>query len=124
MYTNNTNNTTHIYTDVGATWVILGHSERRAIFGESEQLVADKCRHALDTGLKIIPCIGEQLSDREAGKTLDVCIQQLKPIADVLKKEDWANVVIAYEPVWAIGTGVTASPEQAQGNIIYIYIYR
>lgn len=100
--------------DVGATWVILGHSERRAIFKESESLVAEKCRHALDSGLKIIPCIGEQLSDREAGKTLEVCIQQLQPIADVLKPADWSNVVIAYEPVWAIGTGVTATPDQAQ----------
>jgi len=107
-------NSAHMLKDVGATWVILGHSERRAIFGESEALVAEKCRFALDSGLKIVPCIGEQLADREAGKTLEVCIQQLKPIADVLKKEDWANVVIAYEPVWAIGTGVTATPEQAQ----------
>lgn len=98
--------------DVGAEWIILGHSERRAIFNESEDLIGKKCGFALEQGMKIIPCIGEQLSDREAGKTMDVCIAQLKPICDNIK--DWTNVVIAYEPVWAIGTGVTATPEQAQ----------
>merc|ERR1711894_529455 len=91
--------------DCGGTWVLLGHSERRHVFGE-------KVAFALEQGLNIIPCIGEKLEERQAGKTNDVCFQQLKAIAD--KVSDWSRVVIAYEPVWAIGTGVTATPEQAQ----------
>ncbi|XP_019869304.1 triosephosphate isomerase isoform X2 [Aethina tumida] len=98
--------------DIGVEWVILGHSERRAIFGESDELVADKVAHALENGLKVIACIGETLQEREAGKTMEVVNRQTKAIADKVK--DWSNVVIAYEPVWAIGTGKTATPDQAQ----------
>jgi len=98
--------------DVGATWVILGHSERRAIFGESDELIAQKVVHALEQGLKVIACIGETLQEREAGQTEAVVFRQLKAFADVVK--DWSNVVVAYEPVWAIGTGKTATPQQAQ----------
>jgi len=98
--------------DIGCEWVILGHSERRNVFGESDQLVGEKVGFALKSGLKVIPCIGELLEEREAGKTTEVCFRQLKAIADNIT--DWSNVVIAYEPVWAIGTGKTASPEQAQ----------
>jgi len=102
--------------DVGCEWVILGHSERRNVFGESSELIGEKVAYALSTGLKIIPCIGEQLEEREAGKTNEVIFGQLKAIIGTnnIKKNDWANVVIAYEPVWAIGTGKTASPAQAQ----------
>ncbi|RWS17639.1 triosephosphate isomerase-like protein [Dinothrombium tinctorium] len=98
--------------DVGGTWVILGHSERRHKFGENDQLIAEKIKHALDEGLKVIACIGETLEEREAGKTTDVVFTQMKAIANTVK--DWDKVVIAYEPVWAIGTGKTATPEQAQ----------
>lgn len=98
--------------DIGAAWVILGHSERRNVFGESDQLIADKVAHALSEGLSVIACIGELLEEREAGKTQDVVFRQTKFIAD--KVSDWSKVVLAYEPVWAIGTGKTASPEQAQ----------
>jgi triosephosphate isomerase len=98
--------------DVGADWVIIGHSERRAIFGESDQLVADKTAYALSQGLKVIACIGETLQEREAGQTEAVVFRQTKAIADAVK--DWTNVVVAYEPVWAIGTGKTATPAQAQ----------
>lgn len=98
--------------DCGCEWVILGHSERRHIFGESDELVAEKVVHALNEGLKVSFCIGEKLDEREAGKTKDVCYRQMKALAD--KKIDWTNVVIAYEPVWAIGTGKTASSAQAQ----------
>lgn len=98
--------------DVGINWVILGHSERRNVFGESDELVADKVAHALESGLKVIACIGEKLEEREAGQTEAVVFRQTKAIADKIK--DWSNVVVAYEPVWAIGTGKTASPEQAQ----------
>lgn len=98
--------------DVGADWVIIGHSERRQIFGESDQLIGEKCAHALEQGLKVIACIGETLQEREAGKTEEVVFRQTKVISEFVK--DWTNVVIAYEPVWAIGTGKTATPQQAQ----------
>ncbi|CAB3369688.1 Hypothetical predicted protein [Cloeon dipterum] len=98
--------------DIGLQWVILGHSERRAIFGESDELVAEKTKHALDAGLKVIACIGETLAEREAGQTEAVVFRQTAAIA--AKITDWTNVVLAYEPVWAIGTGKTASPQQAQ----------
>lgn len=98
--------------DVGARYVILGHSERRHVFGETDQLIGEKVKHAIDAGLTVIACIGEKLDEREAGKTLDVNFAQLAAI--VANVENWQKVVIAYEPVWAIGTGVTASPEQAQ----------
>jgi len=98
--------------DVGCEWVILGHSERRNVFGESDQLISDKVSFALSKGLNVIPCFGEKLEEREAGKTTEVCFQQLKAIAAGVS--DWSRVVLAYEPVWAIGTGKTATPEQAQ----------
>lgn len=98
--------------DVGCDWVIIGHSERRTIFGESDELIAEKINHALAEGLKVIACIGETLQEREAGQTEAVCFRQMKAIAAQVK--DWTNVVVAYEPVWAIGTGKTASPQQAQ----------
>lgn len=98
--------------DIGCQGVILGHSERRHVFGESDQLVGEKVAHALSAGLMIIPCIGEKLEEREAGKTTEVCFRQLKAIADNVS--DWSKVVLAYEPVWAIGTGKVATPDQAQ----------
>jgi len=98
--------------DCGAHWVILGHSERRNVFGETDELIGEKVAFALNSGLKVIPCIGEKLEEREAGTTNDVCFKQLAAIAKNVS--DWSRVVIAYEPVWAIGTGKTASPEQAQ----------
>nr|CAG4644237.1 EOG090X0BSC [Lepidurus arcticus] len=100
--------------DVGATWVILGHSERRSIFGESDQLVGEKVAHALQSGLSVIACVGETLSEREAGETEEVVRRQTQAIADHVKEDEWSRVVVAYEPVWAIGTGKTASPQQAQ----------
>ncbi|KAJ8737779.1 hypothetical protein PYW08_000374 [Mythimna loreyi] len=99
--------------DIGANWVILGHSERRTIFGEKDELVAEKVAHALENGLKVIACIGETLEEREAGKTEEVVFRQTKALLPAIGN-NWANVVLAYEPVWAIGTGKTASPQQAQ----------
>lgn len=99
--------------DVGADWVILGHSERRTIFGEKDDLVAEKVAHALENGLKVIACIGETLEERDAGKTEEVVFRQTKALVPAIG-DKWANVVLAYEPVWAIGTGKTASPQQAQ----------
>lgn len=98
--------------DIGVNWVILGHSERRQVFGESDELIADKVVHALESGLKVIACIGETLQEREANQTEAVVFRQTKAISNKIK--DWSQVVIAYEPVWAIGTGKTATPEQAQ----------
>merc|ERR1712106_393201 len=98
--------------DIGCKWAILGHSERRNVFGESDDLISQKVSFALNSGLNVIPCFGEKLEEREAGKTTEVCFKQLKAIASGIS--DWTRVVLAYEPVWAIGTGKTATPEQAQ----------
>jgi len=99
--------------DMGVGWVIIGHSERREK-GEADAQVATKAKYALDKGLKVMACCGEPLEAREAGTTNDFVFPQIKAYADVFTKEDWENVVIAYEPIWAIGTGLTATPEQAQ----------
>jgi len=100
--------------DVGCSHVILGHSERRHSLGETDEFINRKVKAALAGGLTVILCVGELLSEREAGRTESVLDSQLDgSLADV-PAGDMANVVIAYEPVWAIGTGVTATPEQAQ----------
>ncbi|XP_026393787.1 triosephosphate isomerase, chloroplastic isoform X2 [Papaver somniferum] len=98
--------------DIGCTWVILGHSERRHVIGEDDSFIGKKAAYALSQDLKVMACIGEKLEERESGKTFDVCFQQMKALADNIS--NWDNVVIAYEPVWAIGTGKVASPQQAQ----------
>eukprot|EP00009_Paramoeba_aestuarina_P017286 CAMPEP_0201539844 /NCGR_PEP_ID=MMETSP0161_2-20130828/70623_1 /ASSEMBLY_ACC=CAM_ASM_000251 /TAXON_ID=180227 /ORGANISM="Neoparamoeba aestuarina, Strain SoJaBio B1-5/56/2" /LENGTH=255 /DNA_ID=CAMNT_0047947269 /DNA_START=76 /DNA_END=843 /DNA_ORIENTATION=- len=98
--------------DFGLNWVILGHSERRSVFGDSDEKIAAKTTKSLDAGLNVIACIGEKLEEREAGTTLDVVLGQVKSIAGAVK--DWSKVVLAYEPVWAIGTGKVASPADAQ----------
>ncbi|KAJ1939246.1 triosephosphate isomerase [Linderina macrospora] len=100
--------------DVGAKWVILGHSERRNILGETDEFTAEKTVKALEAGLKVSLCVGELLEEREAGITQNVVERQLNAVVKAVKEEDWANIVIAYEPVWAIGTGKVATPEQAQ----------
>merc|ERR550525_585452 len=99
--------------DLGIEWVLIGHSERREYFSESDELLAQKLKYILDAGLKCVFCIGEKLPEREKGleATMAVCIQQMEQIKTLL---DPTKVVIAYEPVWAIGTGVTATAEQAQ----------
>ncbi|WP_293915655.1 MULTISPECIES: triose-phosphate isomerase [unclassified Sphingobacterium] len=99
---------------VGAEYVILGHSERRAYFGETDELLAEKVNIALKHGLKPIFCIGETKDERESGKFFDIIKTQLEKGLFHLSAEQFAQVVLAYEPVWAIGTGLTASPEQAQ----------
>lgn len=98
--------------DLSISWVIIGHSERRVIFKESDEVVAEKVEYALSKGLSVIACIGEQLEEREDGKTMAVNERQLSAIA--AKVNNWSKIVIAYEPVWAIGTGKVATPEQAQ----------
>ncbi|NLK63433.1 MAG: triose-phosphate isomerase [Fusobacteria bacterium] len=99
---------------VGVEYVILGHSERREYFGETNEFVNKKVKFALDNGLKPILCVGEKLEDRESNNTEAVVEDHVVNGLKNITKEEMKNVVIAYEPVWAIGTGKTASPEQAE----------
>ena len=104
----------HMLKSLGVDFVLVGHSERRSLFGEHDDIVTAKLRAALQGGLDVIACLGEQLEEREAGKTAAVILRQLDAIvAGVDETADQARVTIAYEPVWAIGTGRTASVEQA-----------
>jgi triosephosphate isomerase len=100
--------------DFGCRYVIVGHSERRAIFGESNSLVAEKFAAALASGLQPILCVGETLEQRDAGKTLDVVAAQLEAVLNRVGVAAFSGAVVAYEPVWAIGTGRTATSAQAQ----------
>jgi triosephosphate isomerase len=100
--------------DLGCKFVLVGHSERRALYGESSEDVARKFKAALDAGLRPILCVGETLEQRESGSTEAVIDEQLNAVLDSTGIASLSNAVVAYEPVWAIGTGVTASPEQAQ----------
>jgi triosephosphate isomerase len=100
--------------DVGCKYVILGHSERRAIFRESNDEINKKVHAALVAGLTPIVCVGEQLSEREAGRTLEVVREQFDGSLARVSPEQMATIVIAYEPVWAIGTGKVATPQQAE----------
>lgn len=103
-----------VLAEMGVPWVILGHSERRHVFGESDDLVGKRLKAALDSGLKVILCVGEKLEARKAGKTLPVVEGQLSVLQSAGFGNRWDKLVIAYEPVWAIGTGETATPAQAQ----------
>ncbi|MFQ5716610.1 MAG: triose-phosphate isomerase [Nitrospinales bacterium] len=100
--------------DVGCAYVILGHSERRHVFGEPDCLINQKIKAARSSGLKVIFCVGETLEQRENNQTTQTIREQLKKGLEDLSAEDLDALVIAYEPVWAIGTGKNASPEQAQ----------
>ncbi len=100
--------------DCGVQYVIVGHSERRALFAETDAQVADKFATAIAGGLTPILCVGETLSEREQGKTLSVVETQLAAVIERVGVESFAKAILAYEPVWAIGTGLTATPEQAQ----------
>ncbi len=100
--------------DFGVEYVILGHSERRHIYGESDALVNKKVKLALKHGFKVILCIGETLDEREAGKADAICESQTRLGLEGVSAEQMADVAIAYEPVWAIGTGKTATPDDAQ----------
>ncbi len=105
---------------VGCKYVILGHSERRTIFGENDELINKKIKKALASGLIPIFCIGETLAEREGGVTEKVIETQVKKGLEGISEEDFKKIVIAYEPVWAIGTGKTATPAQAQEVHAYI----
>lgn len=100
--------------DVGVSWVIVGHSERRSLYGETDALVAAKAACALAAGLRPIVCVGETLQERELNQTEAVVTRQLAAVLSACPGADLSQGAVAYEPVWAIGTGLTASPEQAQ----------
>jgi len=106
--------------DIGCDYVIVGHSERRSLYGETSFAVAAKFKAVLDAGLKPILCVGETLEQRESGATESVVEVQLGAVIDKVGIEGFQSAVVAYEPVWAIGTGMTASPEQAQDVHRYI----
>ena len=104
----------------GAQYVILGHSERRQYYNETPEILKEKVQLALANGLKVIFCIGETLEEREANKQEAVVKAELEGSVYNLTAEEWKNIVLAYEPIWAIGTGKTATAEQAEDMLAYI----
>jgi triosephosphate isomerase len=106
--------------DSGVSTVILGHSERRSIFGETDEVINKKIKAALKAGLEVILCVGETLDEREAGRAEAVVEKQLKGSLAGITEKELENTVIAYEPVWAIGTGKNASPSDAQKMHLFI----
>ena len=106
--------------DFGAQHVIVGHSERRSLYGETSTVVAEKTKAAIDAGLTPLLCVGESLEERESGRTEAVVAEQLNAVISLLGIDAFDGIIIAYEPVWAIGTGLTASPEQAQSVHLFI----
>jgi triosephosphate isomerase len=106
--------------DVGCTYVILGHSERRHIFDETDERLGKKSRAAFDHGLTPMVCVGETLAERESTRTLEVVERQVERALRPLQAEEVARMVVSYEPVWAIGTGRVATPEQAQEAIGFV----
>jgi triosephosphate isomerase len=106
--------------EAGCQYAIIGHSERRSLYGESDELVAKRFAMAVESGITPILCIGETLAERESGVTEEVVSRQLDAVIDTQGVEALGKSVIAYEPVWAIGTGETASPQQAQDVHAYI----
>ena len=99
---------------IGVSTTLIGHSERRAYFNEDDLVLFEKVKFAIDSGMNIIFCFGEQLNDRKSNKHFDIVKSQLENTVLKLDSDSWKNIILAYEPVWAIGTGETASPEQAQ----------
>ena len=106
--------------DLGATVCLLGHSERRHVFGETDAFIAAKVKHALETGLDVMLCVGETIEERRDGRTEEVCRRQLSAGLSGLERSVLQRISIAYEPVWAIGTGETATPDQA--NAVHSYL--
>lgn len=104
----------HMLQDIGCDYVLLGHSERRHVYGETNEMINKKMRLAFEKTLLPVLCVGETLQQREAGNAQKVVLQQLQIAFDGLSNDEIANTVIAYEPVWAIGTGEVATPAQAQ----------
>jgi triosephosphate isomerase len=99
--------------EAGARAVLAGHSERRQLFGETDEYVARKAKAALNLGATPLVCVGETLAERDGGRTEAVIVRQLAPVIEALETAEWSRVVLAYEPVWAIGTGKNATPDDA-----------
>jgi triosephosphate isomerase len=99
--------------EAGASVILVGHSERRHLFGETDEQVARKTGAVLKAGLGALVCVGETLAEREGGRTEHVILRQLEPLLDKVPAKEWGHLVIAYEPVWAIGTGRNATPDDA-----------
>ena len=95
--------------DSGITWTLLGHSERRTVLKEEDSFLASKTKSAIESGIGVVLCCGESLEEREKGTTVEVVTKQLDAVNKVVDKDAWKNIVIAYEPIWAIGTGKVAS---------------
>ncbi|WP_196895286.1 triose-phosphate isomerase [Aureivirga marina] len=106
--------------EIGVNTVILGHSERRTYFGETDEILKKKVEKAIENNQEVIFCFGEQLEERKEGKHFEVVTSQVEKALFELGAENWKNIILAYEPVWAIGTGETASPAQAQEIHAYI----
>jgi triosephosphate isomerase len=106
--------------EIDVKYVIIGHSERRHVFNEDDELINKKIKSALENGLKPIFCVGETLKEREGGKTKQIVKEQVNKGLDGIEKKEMKNLVIAYEPVWAIGTGKNATPQQAEEVHLYI----
>ena len=104
----------------GAQYVILGHSERRQYYGETAEILKEKVQMALANGLKVIFCCGETLEEREANKQNEVVKAELEGSVFNLSEDEWKNIILAYEPIWAIGTGKTATSDQAEEMLAYI----
>jgi triosephosphate isomerase (TIM) len=105
---------TSMLKEAGCKYVILGHSERREYFGDTDAVIAKKVKKAIGDGLNVIFCVGEKLEERKQGKHQKIVMDQIKAVIEHLTEENASQLTIAYEPVWAIGTGETATPEQAQ----------
>jgi len=99
--------------EAGAGAILAGHSERRQLFGETDEYVARKTKAALNLGVTPLVCVGETLGERDGGRTESVIVRQLTPVVDALEPSEWNRVVLAYEPVWAIGTSKNATPDDA-----------
>lgn len=99
---------------LGVSYVLIGHSERRELFADDVEKLQQKIKNALKANLTVVYCVGESLAQREAGQAQAIVLQQIKDLQDVVVDQDWNNILIAYEPIWAIGTGKTASPADAQ----------
>ena len=106
--------------NIGCNYVISGHSERRDFFKESSSMIAKKVRQALNFGIKPIVCVGEKLVERETGKARDIVNEEVEAIFEVLNRQEMMNIIFAYEPIWAIGTGKSATPQDASEIIKYI----
>ena len=105
---------------IGVNSVIIGHSERRSLYHESDEILNNKVKSAIESDMEIIFCFGEELDDRKSGQQFEIINKQLSSTLFNMSELDWKKIVLAYEPVWAIGTGETASPSQAQEMHAYI----